>query len=65
MQGRLSIVRPSNATQDEAPVIRIYLADPSSHKRVLKLTLSAEDFALAITGLSDRPCEYTLTAQKA
>jgi len=51
LAGKLSIIRPS--TPDDIPVIRFEFTDSNSRKRFFRVEMTAENFGLAVTGLSE------------
>lgn len=55
LPARVSIFRPTTfgPTCEGVPMIEIEVTDESSSTRVLRLRVSAEDFALAVTGRGD------------
>jgi len=57
-KGTLTIGRPSNPGEDEGKhTIRIVLKHADETPKVAVIELSAEDFALALTGRSEVPVE--------
>ena len=55
IKARLSISR------DSSGVIRMRIRDDASRNEFVDLKISAESFALAITGLSETECEATIS----
>lgn len=56
LKGKVSINRTSSNYKDD--YITIELTDDSSGCTVTNIEISMQEFALAVTGLSARPCEF-------
>lgn len=58
MNGNITISRTTSNHGDDKIVI--YFQDEISRVRFLTATMSLKDFALAVTNLSNQPCEFEL-----
>lgn len=54
-KGQITISRPQFGNEEE--VIRIVVRDEGSRTQFLEIDMTPEQFALALTGLSERPCK--------
>ena len=59
LKGKISITRPSRGG-DVDQVISIQIQDCASRVHFLEIDVPLEQFALAITGLSEQPCDLTV-----
>lgn len=60
MDGKITITRTTDSQQDK-DFMRLYLRDVKSAKRILTIEMTLENFALAVTNMSEIPCEFTLS----
>lgn len=61
LEGKLSISR-TRSNRDDESCISITVTDELSRTRFLKIEISPEEFANAITNLGERPCMFELSA---